>query len=90
MFLFMERLLEISMKFGKSRNKAVRIAGIIIGEAPLRYAEYMEKRLMSGKWDPGRKWRKKYSGVRRRTKRKQTSVCRRTNACKYKENKSVR
>ena len=62
MLLFVEKLLEFSMRLGKSQNRAVRIAGKLIGAVPLRCAEQLEKLLMSGKWNPGRKRKKKKPG----------------------------
>lgn len=76
MFLFMEKLLEFSIRLEMSRSRAVRIAGILIGAIPLRCAEYMEKRLMNGKWDPGRKWRRKKCDNKKI--KKKTSVFNRT------------
>ena len=62
MLLFMEKMLEFSMRLGKSRNRAVRMAGRLIGAVPLRCAEYLEKLLMSGKWNPGKKRKKRKYG----------------------------
>lgn len=64
MLLFMEKMLEFSMRLGKSRNRAVRMAGRLIGTVPLRCAEYLEKLLMSGKWNPGKKRKKRKYGDR--------------------------
>lgn len=67
MFLFMQKLLEFSMKLTMSRNRALRRMGKILAAIPVGCSEHLQKRLFSGKWDPGRKWRRRCRRKRRRS-----------------------
>ena len=39
-------LLELSMKMEKKRSPVIRLAGRLIGFLPVRYSEYVERRLL--------------------------------------------
>lgn len=60
MISFVQKMLEISMKLDKKKSLFFRAAGKILGVFPVWYCMRMEKRLFSGKWDPLKKYRKKY------------------------------
>lgn len=67
---FIQKLLEQSMRLENSSKPIVRIVGKLLGIIPVSYSRYLEKRLMSGKWDPAQKWRKVTPCIKRRHRRK--------------------
>lgn len=67
---FIQKLLEQSMRLENSRKLAIRIVGKLLGIIPVFYSSYLEKKLMSGKWNPAEKWRKAPSCIKRRRRRK--------------------
>lgn len=70
---FIQKLLEQSMRLENSSKPIVRIVGKLLGIIPVSYSRYLEKRLMSGKWDPAQKWRKVTPRIKRRHRKKENS-----------------
>ncbi|HIY01965.1 MAG TPA: hypothetical protein IAA26_09005 [Candidatus Blautia faecipullorum] len=68
MFFLMQKMLECSMRMGKSRRGIVRLLGRLLAVYPVWYAERMERRLMDGSWNPAEKWQKKQRKRKRRGK----------------------
>lgn len=60
MISFVQKMLEISIKLDKKKFFILRITGKILGIFPVWYCGRMEKKLFSGKWDPLKKYRKRY------------------------------
>lgn len=59
MFLLMGKLLIFSMCLEKSKRKGIRLFGKCLGALAVRYSDWKEKRLLSGKWDPVKRYRKR-------------------------------
>lgn len=62
MLKLVQKLLELSMRLCKSERKFLRILGKVTGYFPVRYSQWMEKRLFEGTWNPVKRQRKKKKG----------------------------
>ena len=59
MLVLVQKMLELSMRLCKSDRKLLRIIGKLLGYLPVRYSQWMEKRLFEGIWDPTGSYQKK-------------------------------
>lgn len=57
---FVQKMLEISMRLDKGSFFIFRLAGKLLGIFPVWYCGRMEKKLFRGKWDPAKRYRKRY------------------------------
>lgn len=65
MFVLVERLLILSMKMEKSGMAPVRLLGKLLGLPPVWCSRMLEKKILSGSWDPGRRFRRDRSVCRK-------------------------
>lgn len=69
MLFLMEKLLLLSIGLEKSSKKGIRLLGKLLGIWPVYCSRRLEKRLLEGRWNPVKRYRKRGRRIRRRKRR---------------------